>query len=135
MYENQLRGCLKTLFEKNYFHIDLQGNRIYSEKYKYAGDFKDGFACVKKQNGYFVHINSNGKLLNNKEFIDLSVFHKGFATAKDFNGWFHIDLQGSELYKERYLFAEPFYNGFALMTNFNGNKLIINEKGIIHSEI
>ncbi len=52
-----------------------------------------------------------------------------FATAKDENGWFHIDLNGNELYKERYLIVEPFYNGFALVTDFSNNKMIINEKG------
>jgi hypothetical protein len=67
--------------------------------------------------------------LNGKRFIDLGVFHKGFATAKDTNGWYHIDIQGNEVYKQRYQIVEPFYNGFALVTDFDGNKLIINEKG------
>jgi hypothetical protein len=68
--------------------------------------------------------------LNNKTFLDLGVFHKNFATAKDKDGWFHIDKSGNELYKKRYSYIEPFYNGFALVTDFEMNKSVINEKGI-----
>ena len=50
-------------------------------------------------------------------------------TAKDTNGWYHIDIQGNAVYNQRYQIVEPFYNGFALVTDFYDNKLIINEKG------
>lgn len=113
----------------HYFHIDLNGNRIYKENYRYVGDFKDNVACVKLPNGYFKHIDIEGNYINDKQFLDIGVFHKNFATAKDEKGWFHIDKQGSELYKERYLIIEPFYNGFALVEKFGEEKIIINEKG------
>ena len=103
---------------------------MYSDNYRYVGDFKDGYACVKlPESGMFIHIDGKGNTLNGKRFIDLGVFHKGFATAKDTNGWYHIDIQGNEVYKQRYQIVEPFYNGFALVTDFDDNKLIINEKG------
>ena len=102
---------------------------MYSENYKYVGDFKDNYACVRLSDGCFVHIDGNGKMLNGKKFLDLGVYHKGFATAKDEKGWFHIDKSGNPVYAERYLIVEPFYNGFALVTDFLGNKMIINEKG------
>ena len=114
-----------------YFHIDLNGNRIYTGNYVYAGDYKDGIACVKLQDGLYRHIDNKGKFINDKSFLDLGTFHKNFATAKDKNGWFHIDKQGNELYKGRYLTIEPFYNGFALVTNYENEKQIIDEKGVI----
>ncbi|MDR0798543.1 MAG: hypothetical protein LBN18_02115 [Dysgonamonadaceae bacterium] len=61
--------------------------------------------------------------------------HKNFATAKDKDGWFHIDKNGNEVYRERYLAIEPFYNGFALVTQFDEQKIIIDEKGIKILEI
>ena len=67
--------------------------------------------------------------MNDKEFLDLGIFHKSFATAKDEYGWFHIDTQGNAVYKERYLIIEPLYNGFALVTNHDNKKLIIDELG------
>jgi hypothetical protein len=100
-----------------------------------AGDYKDGIACVKSQDGFYRHVDNKGKFINNKSFIDLGIFHKNFATAKDKNGWFHIDRQGNELYNERYLTVEPFYNGFALVTDFDYKKIIIDENGRIEIEI
>ena len=122
--------CVVRDFSNNYFHIDTNGNRLYSENYRYVGDFKDGFACVKlSEDGLYMHIDCAGRPLNGKKFLDLGVFHKGFATAKDENGWYHIDIRGNAAYKERYRIVEPFYNGFALVTGFDDKKLIINEKG------
>lgn len=122
----QQKLCVIKNFENQYFHIDLKGDAIYSEKYLYAGDFYDNYACVMlEENKLFKHIDYNGKDLNGRLFEDLGVFHKGFATAKDKNGWFHIDTKGNEIYKERYLQIEPFYNGCALVTTFENEKKII----------
>lgn len=114
--------------EDKYFHVKLDGSPAYKMKYIYAGDFKDGYACVKTEEGW-QHINTKGKELNGKKFNDLGVFHKGIAAAKDHIGWFHINKDGSEIYPQRYLFIEPFYNGIALVSNFNGVKELINEQG------
>jgi hypothetical protein len=121
-------------FTNQYFHIDLDGNKIYPEKYSYAGDFRESIACVMLPNGNFTHIDKTGNFLHGKEFELLDVYHKGFARAKDKNGWFHIDRNGNEIYKTRFLLIEPFYNGFAFGMNKNGKKIVISEKGII-SEI
>lgn len=121
--------CTVRNENNQYFHIDLNGHRIYKDNYVYAGDYKDGIACVKLSNALYRHIDNKGRFINDKSFLDLGVFHKNFATAKDQQGWFHIDKNGNELYKERYLIIEPFYNGFALVTTFKNEKLIINEKG------
>jgi hypothetical protein len=121
--------CTVRNADNHYFHIDLNGNRIYKQNYVYAGDYKDGIACVKSQDGFYRHIDTNGNFINDKSFLDLGVFHKNFATVKDNDGWFHIDKQGNEVYKNRYLTIEPFYNGFALVTTFDNKKIIIDEKG------
>jgi hypothetical protein len=121
--------CAVRYRDNKYFHIDLDGNRIYSDSFIYCGDFKDGFACVKTANGVYRHIDNNGNFLNDKSFLDLGIFHKNFATAMDKDGWFHIDKDGKEIYRHRFLAVEPFYNGFALVTQFDKNKAIIDEQG------
>lgn len=121
--------CTVRDIKSQYFHIDLNGNRVYTENYVYAGDYKDGIACVKLKNGLFKHIDAEGRPINDKLFTDLGIFHKNFATARDNQGWFHIDKSGNELYEERYLMIEPFYNGFALVTQFDYYKRIIDEGG------
>ncbi|MGQ9864630.1 MAG: hypothetical protein ACUVRD_09205 [Bacteroidia bacterium] len=54
---------------------------------------------------------------------------KGFATAKDNRGWFHIDRKGIPIYAARYLSVEPFYNGMALGTTHQNEKILIDETG------
>ena len=121
--------CAVRNSDNKYFHIDLEGNRIYTDSFIYCGDFKDGIACVKTSNGFYKHIGTTGNFLNDKSFHDLGIFHKNFATAKDKGGWHHIDKNGNEIYKQRYLVVEPFYNGFALVIQFDNIKIIIDEQG------
>ena len=113
----------------NYFHIHLDGKRLYTQNYSYAGDFKDGIGCVRKMNGNFIHINENGQPINECEFLDLGVFHKRFAIAKDKNGWHHIDNKGKAVYERRFSMIEPFYNGFSIVETFEGQKQVIDESG------
>lgn len=121
--------CTVRAYNNHYFHIDLTGKRIYEDNYVYAGDYKDGIASVKCTDGFFRHIDREGKFINDKAFHDLGIFHKNFATARDENGWFHIDKQGEQLYKERYTMIEPFYNGYAQATCIDQSKCIVSENG------
>lgn len=116
-------------FNGKYFHLDKSGNKIYKEEYEYAGDFKDSVAVVTLPNGYSTHIGIDGKLLHGKFYNQLDVFHKGFARAKDKNGWFHIAEDGLPIYKKRFLNLEPFYNGQALAEDMSGDVVIIYESG------
>jgi hypothetical protein len=123
--------CIVRSFDGQYFHIDCWGKPIYREKYAYAGDYKDGYCCVRLTDGRHKHVDKNGKDLNGRFFHDLGVFHKQYATARDANGWFHIDFSGNALYTERYLAVEPFYNGAALVTDFKWKKFVVMESGFL----
>lgn len=80
-----------------------------------------------------MHINKNGEFIYNDKFEVLGVFHKGFAIAKDKDGFFHINKRGEPIYKERYKSVEPFYNDFSFSETFEGKLVIIDIKGkIIH---
>ncbi len=112
-----------------YFHISYQGQKAYPEQYLYAGDFKDGFAVVCNQQGLHSHINFQGHLLHQRWFLDLDIFHKGTARAKDERGWFHINKHGRELYPQRYAAIEDFYNGLARVETFEGALFTIDHAG------
>jgi len=127
--------CVVKDFQNNYFHIDSEGKRVYSQNYKYTGDFKYGIAVVVSDNGKSTHIDSEGKLLHGKYFNELNIFHKGYAIAKDKNGFFHINKKGEELYSSRYKKLEDFYNGFALATSFEDNKIIISEDELLEIKL
>lgn len=126
-YQNNLAMvCDKDGF---YFHITKQGARLYVNKWRYCGDYRDGIAVVQAENGLSTHINVHGEFSTNKWFLDLDVFHKGFARAKDKSGWHHIDKVGQHVYPQRYASVEPFYNGCARVEKQNGELLIIDERG------
>jgi hypothetical protein len=119
----------------SYFHIDAEGKRVYTDAFVYAGDYRDGFAVVQASDGKQTHIDRVGKFSHSLWFDALDVFHKGYARAKKGAGWFHIDVDGKELYSERYLQVEPFYNGFAYAETFAEKRCLIDESGTIVKEL
>lgn len=113
-----------------YFHINLHGQPAYKERYGYAGDFRDGLAVVQNDAGEHTHIDADGHLLHGKWFVDLDVFHKGFARARDRRGWHHVDTAGQPLYERRFRNVEPFYNGQARVERHDGSLAVIGEDGM-----
>ena len=64
-----------------YFHIRVDGTVLDGGPYAYAGDFREGAAVVRGLDGLCRHVDLDGQLVNEKEFIDLDNFHKGYARA------------------------------------------------------
>ncbi len=124
-------ACAVQNKQGQYFHIDLDGHPLYEIRYAYVGDFKEGVAVVCNEKGKHTHIDLEGDFLHNQWFDQLDVYHKGFARAKDANGWFHVDKKGNSIYKERYANIEPFYNGLSYIEDFERNLFRINETGEI----
>jgi hypothetical protein len=112
-----------------YSHINRQGKKVYPAQYAYVGDFKDGTAVVCNQNGFHSHIDYHGQFIHRQWFLDLDIFHKGYARAKDEKGWHHINKLGQPIYPQRYAQVEPFYNGAARVETFEGALITINPSG------
>ncbi len=121
--------CPVRLLDGRYLHIDGDGTPAYSERHRYAGDFKDGYAVVQRDDGLHSHIDQSGVLLHGRWFLDLDVFHKDFARARDEQGWHHVDARGQQLYRNRYRNVEPFYNGQARVEGIDGSLSVIRETG------
>ena len=113
----------------SYFHLNAAGKPAYDRRYRYAGDFRDGFAVVQRDDGRHTHIDADGSHLHGRWFLDLDVFHKNFARARDEQGWHHVDMQGRQLYEGRYRNVEPFYNGQARVEEPDGALSVIDESG------
>lgn len=89
-----------------------------------------GWVCVIQSDaGLCTHLNLKGELLHGNWFVDLDVFHKSFARARDGEGWMHVDLRGVPAYARRFAAVEPFYNGQARVERFDGGLEVINEQG------
>ena len=112
-----------------YLHIQSDGAALYDDRWRYAGDFRDGIAVVQAEDGRSTHINALGRVIHGVWFVDLDVFHKGFARARDDRGWMHVDELGNAVYADRFAMVEPFYNGQARVERFDGALAVIDERG------
>ncbi len=112
-----------------YFHITDAGVPAYARRWRYAGDYRDGAAVVQAEDGRSTHIDLEGAFLHGRWFLDLDVFHKGFARARDPRGWTHVDRNGRPVYRRRFAAVEPFYNGQARVERFDGGLEVIDEQG------
>lgn len=121
--------CSVRSHDQTYHHITEDGCRVYSNRWRYAGDYRDGVAVVQAADGLSSHINLDGELLHDRWFVDLDVFHKGFARARDGDGWMHVNAGGSPAYLRRFQAVEPFYNGQARVERFDGALEVIGETG------
>jgi len=118
-----------------YQHIRPDGIVLDGGPHFYAGDFKEGCAVVRGLDGRCRHIDLEGHSVYQTSFLDLDVFHKGFARARDKGGWFHIDMDGEDVSQgRRYSELELFYNGQALARTQSGDYVVINEQGIVMSQ-
>jgi hypothetical protein len=83
---------------------------------------------VQAEDGRSTHIEADGRFLHERWFLDLDVFHKGLARARDELGWMHIDRSGQPVYDRRFVMVEPFYNGQARVERFDGAREVIDER-------
>lgn len=111
------------------FHVGRHGGPAYATRYRYVGDFKGGLAVVKDDRGLSTHVTPEGILTHGTWFLDLDVFHKGFARARDSGGWHHVRRDGRQAYSARFASVEPFYNGHAFAETYGGNQIVIDEEG------
>ena len=121
--------CTVREFDGTYVHLTPEGVPAYRARWRYAGDYRDGIAVVQSDDGRSTHIDPHGKPVHEGWFLDLDVFHKGCARARDEDGWMHVDVVGRPLYRRRFAAVEPFYNGQARVERFDGGLEVIDETG------
>lgn len=131
----QCGRCTVRELDGHYFHITPEGMPAYAERWRYAGDFIGGVGVVQGKNGRSTHIDAAGRIVHDCWFLDLDVFHKGFARARDGEGWMHINNTGQPVYTRRFASVEPFYNGQARVERFDGGLEIIDESGLVTCEL
>ena len=115
--------------DNSYFHITCDGMPVYRARWRYAGDYREGIAVIQANDGRSTHIDADGRQIHGQWFIDLDVFHKGFARARDEAGWTHVNRDGTPIYSRRFATVEPFYNGQARVERFDGAFEVIDEMG------
>ena len=125
----QERRCAVRHSDGTYLHITVDGMPASPDVWRYAGDYRDGHAVVQAPDGRSTHVDHAGKLTHARWFLDLDVFHKGLARARDEGGWTHVDAMGRPVSLRRFASVEPFYNGQARVETLDGGLEVIDEMG------
>ena len=113
-------GLAPVCDETGWYHINMQGNVVYKERYDRAFGYYFEKATVIKNNKWF-HIDIYGNKIYNKKFAWCGNFQENICTVRDFdNKYFHIDKNGNEIYPEKYRYAGDFKDGFAVVKLKNG---------------
>jgi len=124
--------CAVRFSDGTYGHIGIDGSTSYEARHLYAGDYREGIAVVRySDSGLCGHIDATGDPVHADRYLDLDMFHKGYARARDERGWFHVRLDGTPAYDRRLAAVEPFYNGQALGENLAGERIIISSTGMV----
>ena len=115
-----------------YAHIDTHGRHAGAGGHLYAGDYRERAAVVRyAEDGLCGHVDWDGRPLHARRFIDLDVFHKGRARARDTRGWFHVLRDGRDAYAERFANVEAFYNGTAYAETLSGDRVLVTTNGTV----
>ncbi|HEX8704652.1 MAG TPA: methyltransferase [Myxococcaceae bacterium] len=125
----QGQRCAVRDAEGLYRYLTPEGRPAGASRWRYAGDYREAIAVVQDRSGLSTHVDREGVPLHGQRFLDLDVFHKGFARARDARGWTHVDRKGRPVCERRFAMVEPFYNGQARVERFDGGLEVIDEAG------
>ena len=115
-------------------YIKPNGKSLCSEWYCYVGDFIDGLARVRRDNGDYNFIKQDGYVLYGKwlKYHYVFYFKNGFARVqRDDLKWNFIKLNGDVLCDEWYKTVSDFKKGVAKARRYDGQICYIDTKGEI----
>ena len=125
IYKNRLKfhppGLAPVEDETGWYHIDIQENPIYPQRYKRAFGYYDNLAAVTDFAGNCFHIDTSGNRIYSENYAFCGNFQEEKCVVRDkSNLYFHIDRTGNRLYSENYRYVGDFKDGFACVMLQNG---------------
>lgn len=124
-----IEGLAAVQDGSGWYHIDMQGSELYTERYQRTFGFYCNRATVVQKDEWF-HIETTGNAAYQEKYAWCGNFQENVCTVRNQqNQYFHIDLQGKPIYKEKYVYAGDFKDGFACVKLQNGNYKHINQQG------
>lgn len=117
-------------FQETYHEIN--GKPLYEKRFSKVLSFHDGIAPVytevdNKKVAYFIDYSGNN--IFNRYFTHAFGFYEGFATVCDEHGFFHIKLDGTDLYSHRFAWCGNFVENKCTVCDFKGNYFHISING------
>lgn len=101
-------GLARVKYEGNFGFIDTTGKVFLDFEYRYASNFYNGYAFVKKSNGISNCINKNGEVVFEYQGFIVEPFIEGRAILKKQGKYFYIDTLGRNIFDEGFKKALPF---------------------------
>lgn len=117
-------GIAPVCDNRGWFHINIDGEDLYPERYLRTFGFYYDRASVAIPEGCF-HIDSNGKPVYGEIFAWCGNYQQKVCAVRNHKGYYyHIDIYGQRIYNENYLYAGDFYDGIACVKTTDGWKHI-----------
>jgi hypothetical protein len=111
------------------YHIDINGNELYTNRYSRTFCFYCNRASVIENKRWF-HINEKGDKVYSSSFLWVGNYQENICTVRnDHNQYFHIDLKGNRIYVDNYVYAGDYKDGIACVKSQDGFFKHIDNKG------
>jgi hypothetical protein len=122
-------GLAPVIDQSGAYHITMEGNSLYKERYKRTFGYYCDRAAVILNEGWF-HIKENGERAYKNHFAWCGNYQENYCSVRDTNNqFFHIDLNGERSYKDDFLYAGDFKDCIACVKLKNGLFKHIDYKG------
>lgn len=110
---------------------ELKFNDYVERRYKYTGEFHEGLAVVKNNEGKYGFINKKGIEVIPCQYLDAEDFSEGLAAVRNNDElWGYINEQGEEVIPCQFRGADIFSEGLAVVENENSDYIYIDKNGL-----
>lgn len=111
------------------YHIDNNGNELYSNRYSRSFGYYCNRASVNDDNRWF-HINEKGDKVYSASYLWTGNYQENICTVRNAdNHYFHINLKGNRIYSDNYVYGGDYKDGIACVKSKDGFYRHIDNKG------
>lgn len=111
------------------YHVDINGNELYKNRYLRTFGFYCNRASVINDNRWF-HINEKGNKVYTDYYLWTGNYQENICTVRNTeNQYFHIDLSGNRIYADNYVYAGDYKDGIACVKSQDGFYRHIDKRG------
>lgn len=111
------------------YHIDCEGNPLYTERYTRTFGFYCNRAAVVQDDIWF-HITDKGERAYSNSYSWTGNYQENLCTVRNSdNHYFHITQHGNRIYQENYVYAGDYKDGIACVKLQDGYYRHIDKQG------
>ncbi len=123
-------GLASVKNETGAFHINIDGEDLYPERYSRTFGFYQGKASVDGGDGGWFHITINGKPLYSQRYQWCGNFQENRCPVRnEYGEYFHIDEYGKALGNVLWKYAGDYRDGIAVVQDEKGRHFHVDKNG------